>query len=155
MGGAGSSGEERTIVGAGSLRPHALGVGEATSFVGRDLSALGFAAADSGGPLAAGVSVAGRLNGVGDGALGLAGGGSSVPFADLEANFARRLRWLKLASRFARRGEGVPHAFIVVGACLDVGEVAVRAFCAACGIAGVPLAVAVSQASGRVVVGDA
>lgn len=155
LGGAGSSREERTAVGAGSLGPHALGVGEATSFIGRDLGALGFAAADSGGPLAARVSVARRLNGVGDGALGLAGGGSGVPFADLEANFARRLRGLKLASSLAGCGEGVPHALIVVGAGLNVGEVAVCAFGATSGIAGVPLAVAVGQANGRVVVGDA
>ncbi len=105
-----SDSDEVAHVSAFAFRPHALRVGKTASFRG-DLRTFGFAAADGVSPLATRISTACSLDGVGDGALGQAGVGASVPVADLEVGVAGSLRRKKLTSHFARSSVGVPHAF--------------------------------------------
>jgi hypothetical protein len=77
-------------VGALALRPHALRVGE-TASLRSDLRTLGFTAADTSGPFATRISIASRLNGVSNRALGHASVGTSVPVTNLEVGVAGRL----------------------------------------------------------------
>ena len=141
--------KEVASVTARTFSPHALGVGEAAA-LRSDLRTSGFAAGDVARPFAARIAVAGRLDSVGDGALGLASAASSVPVANFESRFTRALSGLEFTSRFARSGEGVPHTFRVEGAGTDVGEVAVSTLGATGTVAGVPLAVTVGKAVSRV-----